>query len=190
MGRRKGLTLGSVVDAAVEMADRDGLDGVSLAAVASHLGVRSPSLYAHVDGLTGLRRALGLRAASALAVELAAARQGRHDTEALRSLARAYRRFALAHPGLYDAAQQTVPPGKDDELYGVLAETVMPLVETLVEMGVSPADVIHHTRAIRSALHGFVSLERSNGFGMAVDFAESFDRLVALLASGLAARGR
>lgn len=190
MGRRKGLTRDSVVEAAVELADRGGLEAVSLAAVASQLGVRSPSLYAHVDGLTGLRRALGLRAASALAGELAAARRGRQGAEALRCLAAAYRMFAHAHPGLYAAAQQTVPPGKDDELYRALAETVMPLVQTLVEMGVAPADVIHHTRAVRSALHGFVSLERSNGFGMAVDFAESFDRLVGLLAAGIVGRGR
>jgi len=185
MGRRIGLTPSSVVDTAVEIADRDGLDGVTLAAVAGRLGVRSPSLYAHVEGLAGLRRALGLRAAAALASHLVAARRGRQGTAALRSVARAYRDFALAHPGLYAAAQQTIPPGKDDELYRAIAETVMPVVETLVEMGVAPADVIHHTRAIRSALHGFVSLERGNGFGMAVDFAESFDRLVTLLASGL-----
>ena len=60
MGRKLGLTRAQVVEAAAEIADRDGLDALSLASVASALGVRSPSLYSHVDGLTGLLDALTL----------------------------------------------------------------------------------------------------------------------------------
>jgi Fe-S-cluster-containing hydrogenase component 2 len=39
---------------------------------------------------------------------------------------------------------------------------------------------------VRSALHGFASLERSNGFGPPVGFDASFARLVELLTSGVA----
>ena len=53
MGRKIGLTLDRVVAAAAEIADSAGLDALSLASVASALGVRSPSRYNHVDGLAG-----------------------------------------------------------------------------------------------------------------------------------------
>lgn len=171
--------------AAARIADEEGLDAVTLAAVAGRLGVRSPSLYAHVDGLAGLRRQLTILAATALADELRAARHRRHGALALHSLAYAYRSFASNHPGWYAASQQAVPPGKDDALYRALAESVLPVMETLAEMGVPPADLLHQTRAVRSALHGFVTLERGNSFGMSVDFDESFRRLVELVTRGV-----
>lgn len=186
MGRRVGLTKDAVVAAAARLADESGLDAVTLAAVAEKLGVRSPSLYAHVDGLTGLRRQLSILAATALADELRSARHRRQGAVALQSLANAYRSFASNHPGWYAASQQAVPPGKDDALYRALAESVLPVMETLAEMGVPPADLLHQTRAVRSALHGFVTLERGNSFGMSVDFDESFRRLVELVTRGVA----
>ena len=46
---------------------------------------------------------------------------------------------------------------------------------------------IHAARAVRSTLHGFVSLEVGNGFGFDLDLDESFARLVAMLDRGLRA---
>ena len=37
---------------------------------------------------------------------------------------------------------------------------------------------IHAVRAIRSALHGFVSLEREGGFGLPIDIDDSYDNLI------------
>jgi len=39
-------------------------------------------------------------------------------------------------------------------------------------------DAIDATRALRSTLHGFVTLEAAGGFGLPVDVDRSFDRLV------------
>ncbi len=185
MGRRVGLTAEAVVGVAAEIADTHGLEAVTLAAVAERLGVRSPSLYAHVDGLPGLRRELALMATGAMASGLVHARRGRHGALALRAVAHAYRGFARTHPGWYAAAQQVIPASHDTELYHALTEVVIPLVETLGEMEVPPAELIHQTRAVRSALHGFVSLERGRGFGQPLDFDESFDRMVQLLVRGV-----
>ena len=59
---RAGLTPDRVVEAASNLIDGHGLEGVTLASVAEHLGVRTPSLYSHVGGLEDLRRSVGLRA--------------------------------------------------------------------------------------------------------------------------------
>jgi hypothetical protein len=45
---------------------------------------------------------------------------------------------------------------------------------------------VHAARAFRSAVHGFVVLEAAGGFGIPVDLDDSFDRLLATLAGGLA----
>jgi AcrR family transcriptional regulator len=187
MGKKAGLSRDLVIAAAAELADQGGLEAVTLAAVAERLSVRSPSLYAHVDGLPGLLRELTIHAARSLALDLRTARRGQFGLTALRALATAYRRFATLHPGWYAAAMLPVPNGNDDTRYQALAESVLPLMEALAEAGVPPRDMLHQVRAVRSALHGFVSLERANSFGMAADFDQSFRHLVDLICRGIAA---
>jgi hypothetical protein len=43
---------------------------------------------------------------------------------------------------------------------------------------------------VRSALHGFVTLEAVGGFGIPLDLDESFERMVAALARGLGGSAR
>ena len=61
------------------------------------------------------------------------------------------------------------------------------IVAVLRGYGLEGESAIHAVRAIRSALHGFVTLEREGGFGLPVDIDDSFDRLVSMLDAGLAA---
>jgi AcrR family transcriptional regulator len=49
-GPKPGLTLDRIVDAAITLADRDGIDGVSMRRVATELGVGTMSLYRYVPG--------------------------------------------------------------------------------------------------------------------------------------------
>ena len=155
---RRGLDRARVVDAAVAIADADGLEAVTLARVAAALGVRSPSLYNHVDGRDGLIRGVAARATRELATTLRRAATGRSGRAAIAAVAQAQRDYARAHPGRYAA---TVPaPAAGD-------------------------DLIHAVRALRSAVHGFAAIEASGGFALAVDADESFRRLVAALATGL-----
>jgi AcrR family transcriptional regulator len=185
VARKRGVTVEDVAAAAVAVADASGLEGLTLAAVSARVGVRSPSLYAHVDGLDGVKRLVALRAAAEMEAVLRGASRGVEGLAALRAIAHAYRRFANDRPGLYAATQRAVRPGEDDELYAALAAVIVPVVGALRAAGVAAEDVIHMTRAIRSALHGFVELEGSSGFGMPESVAESFGLLVELLLSGV-----
>jgi AcrR family transcriptional regulator len=177
---KRGLTPEAVVDAAAAIADADGLDAVTVARVAESLDVRAPSLYAHVDGLDGIRRALALRGARLLSRELrsAAAEDVDPDTDVV-AIGHAYRRFAHEHPGLYAAAQVAMPqPGSDQELADALADALEPVIATVAALGLYGDDAIHAIRAMRATLHGFVVLERDGGFGLPQDVDESFDRML------------
>lgn len=185
MARKRGITLDEVVASASRLADEGGWEALTLAGVARDLGIRSPSLYAHVEGLEGLRRAVALDAARDMARCLEQAVQGRKGEEALHAILRAYRRFARRHPGRYAAVQRAVPPGQDDELYEALGSVVVPVVTALAEAGVESERRIHLVRALRSALHGFVVLEAGGGFGRPEPTQESFDHLVELLLAGV-----
>lgn len=185
MARKRGVVRADVIRVAGEIADAHGLGAVSLTAVAERLGIRTPSLYAHVAGLAGLRRELALVAAATMTEAFREAMSSLSGEEALWALAIAYRRYARRHPGHYEAAQRAVAPGEDDELYEALAGVVLPVFRVLAEMGLAGQDQVHLTRAFRSALHGFVVLEEGGGFGMPASVDESFRRMVGMLISGV-----
>jgi AcrR family transcriptional regulator len=181
---RAGLDSQAVVEAAAAVADADGLAQLTLARLAATLGIRTPSLYAHVDGLDDLRVRLGARGARELAAALHLAAAGRARGDALRAVALAYREYAHAHPGTYAAMQIA---SDREEFAAAGADVVRLIVAVLRGYGLDGEPAIHAVRAIRSALHGFVSLEREGGFGMPVNVDVSFDHLVTMLDAGLAA---
>jgi AcrR family transcriptional regulator len=180
---RAGLDADAVVAAAAALADADGLERLTLARLAARLGVRSPSLYAHVAGLGDLRARLAVRGARELAAALQVAAAGRARLEALQAVATAYRSYALAHPGTYAAMQV---PSDGDQLRAAAGAVVDLILAVLAGYGLAGEDAIHAVRAVRSALHGFVSLERQSGFQIPIDLDESYERLVRILDAGLA----
>lgn len=186
MGRKLGLTLEQVVEAAAEIADRDGLDALSLASVASALEVRSPSLYNHVDGLAGLRRQLSIHASSLLAAEVSDGITGLEGAEALRAIAEQLRSFAQRHPGLYDSFLPAPTAEQDPELAAAFAEPASVVGSVLADMGIDPATVIPLIRALRAAVHGFVHLELHGGFGLPDDTDDSFTTTIDLVIEAIA----
>jgi AcrR family transcriptional regulator len=177
---RAGLHPDAVVESAARIADADGLDAVTLARLASDLGIRTPSLYTHVGGVDDLRRRLAARGARELGDAMQEAATGRAAGDALRAVAAAYRAYAREHPGSYLALQRAADLPADAG-----ARAVRVFLAVLAGYGLTGDDAIHATRAIRSALHGFAALEAGGGFGMEQSVDESFERLVALLDRGL-----
>jgi AcrR family transcriptional regulator len=182
---RAGLDAAAVVDAAAKLVDADGLDAVTLARLAAVLGVRSPSLYAHVDGLEDLRRRLGARGAHELAAELARAAAGRAGGDALSAVAHAYLAYGRAHPGSYAAAQRARELQDDPEAVAAAGAVMEVILAVLRGYGLEGDDAVHAARTIRVALHGFVSLEADGGFAIALSLDETFEFVLATLDQGL-----
>jgi AcrR family transcriptional regulator len=171
---------------AATLADQRGLDALSLADLAAHLGVRPPSLYNHIPNLAALGRDLGVLGAQELGARLARAAVGKAGDAAVLALADAYRTFARERPGLY-AAIQRAPALDDDAGQAAAAEVVAIIQSVLAAYGLLGDDAIHTIRALRSLLHGFTTLELHGGFGLPLDLDESFARLLAIFIAGLRA---
>jgi AcrR family transcriptional regulator len=182
---RAGLDAAAVVGAAAKLADADGLEAVTLARLAAVLGIRPPSLYAHVDGLEDLRRRLGARGARELAAQLARAAAGRAGSDALRAVAYAYLAYGRAHPGSYAAAQRARELQGDPEAVAAAGAVTEVVLAVLRGYGLDGEDAVHAARTIRVALHGFVSLEADGGFAIALSLDETFEFVVATLDRGL-----
>jgi len=177
---RRGLDRAQVVDAAVALADAEGLEAVTLARVAHALGVKPPSLYNHVDGRDALVRSITLRSLRELTDEIRRAATGRAGQDALRAVARAQLAYAREHPGRY-AATVAAPAGGDDEHTAAADEAVTVLTAALAGLEREGDDAVHAIRALRSAVHGFAAIEAAGGFALAVDRDASFEYLIARL---------
>ncbi|MEZ5092827.1 TetR-like C-terminal domain-containing protein [Nocardioides sp.] len=166
------------------MADERGLSSLTLSALATRLGVRQPSLYKHIESLDGLQRSISIQARRELGQVLAGAAVGRSGPEAVRSLAVAYRHWVLEHPGRY-AATVRAPDPDDEEDLRASDDVVATVVAVLAAFELAGEAAIDAARALRSAIHGFVSLETGGGFGLPRDLTTSFDFLVETLVRGL-----
>lgn len=181
---RRGLDAQTVIAAAIAVADEEGLDAVSVARVAADVGVRGPSIYNHVPGRDGLQRGIAIDGLRDLTRRLRDAATGRSGPDALMSIATAYRAFARERPGSY-AAIQRGPRAHDPAQQEAAAELVDTLAGVLRAWNLSGDDEVHAIRVLRSALHGFVELERIGGFKIHVDLDETYARLVRTLTAGL-----
>ncbi|SIN22898.1 TetR/AcrR family transcriptional regulator [Micromonospora cremea] len=175
---RVGLNQQTVVREAARLADEVGYQQLTLAALASRLGVALPSLYKHVRGADALTQKLSALATAELATELTNAAVGRSGGEALRAVADAYRDYACRHPGRYPATQR-VPDPADPEHVVAGERAVGAIYAVLRGYGLTGEEAVDATRALRSALHGFVSLEAAGGFGLPREVDRSYHQLVA-----------
>lgn len=183
MASRVGLDRAAVVRAAIDIVDRDGVDALTMARLAASLGIRVPSLYAHVAGQTGLRRELWMWTVDDLGERLRESVMGRSGHEALAAFATAFRDYARAWPGRY---QLTLSPPKplDGAALDVGRRANSAFEAVIRSFGLTGEEAVHLGRAVRSSIHGFIGLESRYSLGPE-NIDESFDHLLALLARGL-----
>jgi AcrR family transcriptional regulator len=173
---RANLDRAAVIERAALILDDRSLGGLNLAGLAESLGVRTPSLYKHIDGMPGLQRGIMHRAKEDLARTLGHAAIGRSRDDAIRALALAYRSWALKHPGQYPMTVHA-PIAGDDEDAKASAAIAAVVFNVLDGYGLREDDAVDATRFLRSSLHGFVDLETSGAFELPVDLERSFARL-------------
>ncbi len=182
---RAGLDTDAVVAAGAELADEIGFPGLTMARLAERVGVRTPSLYKHIASQDDLNRRIAALAMTGVGEAIGAAIQGRAGRDALRAAARALREFVLAHPGRYAATIGLEPTGPDDPLAVAAVKGMEPFTAVLRGYDIAPDDMTHALRTLRSAFHGFATIESAGGFQWSTDTDESFEWLVDLIDTGL-----
>ena len=185
MATRAGLDAGVVVQKAAELADKSGLATLSMATLASELGVRSPALYHYFAGLAGLRRQLSLLGLQEASARIGRAVQGKAGPDAVLALAYALRDFAVSHPGLYEAASRAPDPA-DREWQETGQEVVETMLRSLAAYQLSETAARRAVRMLRSIVHGCISLEQIEGFGLPNASDETLDSLLEALLDYLA----
>ncbi|PRS03089.1 TetR family transcriptional regulator [Bacillus atrophaeus] len=183
MSPRIGMNLEIIIDAAAELANQEGMKGVTLSTLSKKLNVRPPSLYNHVSGLQGIQVELCVSGLEQLYEQMSSSVRGLTGEKALLALANAYMEFAHSSPGLYEASLLKVSDDRTEELSDRIVQLV---VQLLIQFGyANEQTAIHAARGLRSMLHGFAVLMRQHAFELSQDISESFLFSIRAFAEGL-----
>lgn len=157
--------------------------------LAQRLGVRTPSLYKHVDGLADVRHRLATLAMAQLSDQIRGALQGQAGLDALTALLTATRTYVTEHPGRYTATVGAEFADPDDPLLAASTRVIESIAAVLRGYGIGDAEMTHAIRTIRCTFHGFAALQASHGFQWSGDPDESFRWMIRFLDRGLRASG-
>jgi len=173
----------AVIRAAAGLVNAEGADALTINRLARELGVQPPSLYNHIESLADLWSELALLSTTTLGDRLMKASIGKSGPEAIRAIAQAYRAYIQEFPGLYQASLRASRnlPLPDSRLQAAEDQVVQVVLAVIASFGLSGEEAVHAVRALRSAVHGFATLEVAGGFGFPLSRDESFDRLIAMV---------
>jgi AcrR family transcriptional regulator len=182
MGRRRQIDRAAILDAALQLADEDGLDAVTMHAVAQRLQVTAMALYRHMDGKGALLDGLVERLLTGFpppAPELPWDARLTVTAEAIRSAAR-------RHPAVFPLllTRPAMTPAARTVRDSILA--------ALREAGLGEAAAARAERLMSTAVLGFAASEATGRFGhhpQAVideDFATLLGWLRLVVTTGLA----
>jgi AcrR family transcriptional regulator len=189
MAKKRTLNRDKVIEKAAVLANGAGRpEAVTLTALAEALNVKVPSLYNHVKNYDDLQLGMAVYGGHLLIGRLRTATQGKVGPEAILALAHANRAFANDQPGLYPLL--ITAPDPDDEQRTAVAQEILQLfLLILASCGLTGDDALHAIRGIRAVVHGFITLETTEGFKMPLDPNKSFDLAVKTFLKGLGIAG-
>lgn len=176
-------SVAEIVSAGRRILEAEGLEALTMQAVANAVGVRAPSLYKRLQGRAELVRLVANDVAKELAAHLQEAARIGNPRDDLRAMAGAYRAFARAHPRAYGLLFAPLPEEwrVDAGLNARVGAAVIRPAAALAgdENGLEAA------RTVVAWAHGFVSMELADAFrlGAGVDAAFNYgiDRITAAI---------
>ncbi|MEV4567748.1 TetR family transcriptional regulator [Nonomuraea sp. NPDC049419] len=154
MGRPAQISRATVLDAALALADEQGLAAVTMAAVAARLGVTPMALYRHVSNKDDLLDGL----VEALLTEIPPPPDDLPWQDRLRHLATGVRRSAARHPSVFPLLLQR--PAATEEARQVRDR----VCAALREAGLDDERAARAERLISTAVLGFATSEAAGRF--------------------------
>lgn len=178
-------SLDAITSAARAILEEDGLEAVTMQAVAGRVGVRAPSLYKHVADRNALIRAVTGAVTDDLALALRATRGSRDPRGELRAIGRRYRTFVRENPAGYALLFTRLEPGllPTEATMAALGEPIVTVVAQLV----GEDRALEAARTFVAWAHGFTSLELAGGFRLGGDIDTAYTNGIELILAGISA---
>jgi AcrR family transcriptional regulator len=149
---REPLTRDRIVEAALRIADTEGLEAVTMRRLGRELGVEAMSLYNHVESKEAVLMGVLERVMAEFDVPEA---DGQDWVARIREMSRRFRRLLLRHPGAIPLLSEKSGPMTDPRAL----RPIEVALETLRGAGLSEEATIHAYRAVVGFIVGSVMLE-------------------------------
>jgi AcrR family transcriptional regulator len=149
---RQPLTRERIVEAALRVMDRDGLEAVTMRRLGRELGVEAMSLYNHVEDKDAVLRGVLAR----VLADFELPDDPELDwVERIRQMSRTFRALLLRHPGVIPLLSEKSGPITDPRALTPIEIAL----QTLRDAGLSEPETIHAYRAVVGYVVGSVALE-------------------------------
>jgi TetR/AcrR family transcriptional regulator, tetracycline repressor protein len=149
VARRKVLSRRRILETAVRLADREGIEGLSMRKLGAELGVEAMSLYNHVPGKDALLDGM----VEVLLEELEVPEVSEDWEVRVREAYRSFRRLASDHPNVFPLFVNRPPDTVDG------AQLVETFLESLHRAGFDARTALHAFRTLSSYAVGYAMAE-------------------------------
>lgn len=181
------VTKEAVIQAASDIADKDGLNRVSLKVVAESLNIRTPSLYNHIDSLDDLLREVAHKGMDTMNEQMTHAAIGNSGDTAIRSVSIAYFKYAIDHPGIYETIQWANWHG-NNKTEVIFNNYRTLLAKVIFSCGFKSQNTNEILILLMSMLHGYSSMELGKALKNPEEEINGLTGAIDILLSGLHAK--
>lgn len=184
MSPRAQINLTKILEAAIDICNEKGYEQLALSSISERLGIKTPSLYNHIQGLPDLKQKMAYYGLKILYDSIIHSVIGCIGDDAITSASKAYIAFVNKHPGLYSSISKVPNPYElqFDELSNQLVQVFIKLLEVY---NLSDEDSIHAVRGLRSMLHGFSYIQMDFGFRLNYSQEDSLSFIIKTFLNGL-----
>lgn len=152
-----------VIETASKIADKQGLNNLSLKAVAEELNVRTPSLYNHIESLDDLLREVAHKGMRSMNEQMTQAAIGKSGNTALKSISIEYLNFIIEYPGVYETIQWATWHGTNET--AEIFENYIKILSTIILSYSFPSESTNEILNLFTGfLHGFTTLQVQYAF--------------------------
>ncbi len=148
-----------VIQATSDIVNKDGLNKVSLKVIAEKLGIRTPSLYNHIESLDDLLLEVAHKGMREMNSQMIKAAIGNFGDTAIKCISIAYFNFIISNPGVYETIQWATWHGNNETLE--IFDEYKSLLEKLI---LSCNLNTKNTGEVLSVLHGYSTLQLGKSF--------------------------
>jgi AcrR family transcriptional regulator len=165
MGRpakENSLTPQDVIKAAIDCLDKEGESALGVNRVARALGIKPPAIYKHLDGNTGLRRAVALEIWRNYLTDYQNQTTNITTPQTLLHIgAQSTRNFAQQYPARYTVMMQYQLRPTEPEEAQIIQESLRLFKKSLQLYELSDDALIDTMRMVNAAIYGFITREQS-----------------------------
>ncbi|MBU3876813.1 WHG domain-containing protein [Faecalicatena sp. AGMB00832] len=181
---RAGLDKNVVVEKAAQLANKIGLESITLKILADSLNVQPPSLYNHIRGLDDIKNELMLYGWRHMEERMLEAAVGVSGYDAWEAICRAFYDYATENPGVF-SAMLWYNKYQNNEAEKVTQRLFAICSKITSSLNISEENCNHLIRTFRAFLEGFSLLVNNDAFGHSLPVEDSFEFSLKVLTAGM-----